>query len=286
MRPKRSGTVCAQHPSRRSGKRFLTPLLQTRARMMNLRRQGMLLFLSLTLIGCVETPEVKGREVVIVGFNDVLLVPEEESQRNDHPVTLTPTEIGTLLHRVLYSERRNFLSRLISGDALKRRAFRSDDIAFLAPALSQALAQATPDERVFFHLSRPGTGAGEKGTTPTQTGMPGVAMGRPVIIGGEESTSGWIFVRGPLLHLVLSEVQYVHGPAPDIGQYVREMQNVPKVPTGFTLAFDPETYAVTESSWGGWLAPSPLEALAIRFRDALADLPPYKILEGGEPASP
>lgn len=254
--------------------------------MMNSLRQGVVLFLSLILIGCVQTPEIKGREVVAVGFNDVLLVPEDEAQRNDHPVTLTPTEIGTVLHRVLYSERRGFLSRLISGEALKRRAFRSDDIAFLAPALSQALAQAAPAERVFFHLSRPGSGGGEKGTTPLQTGMPGVALGRPVMVGGEESTTGWIFVRGPLLHLVLSEVQYVHGPAPDIGQYIREMQNVPKVPTGFTLTFDPETYMVTESSWGGWPAPSLLEALAIRFREALADVPPYKILEGGEPVSP
>ncbi len=254
--------------------------------MMNLLRQGAVLFLSLILLGCVDTPAVKGREVLAVGFNDVLLVPEEESQRNDHPVTLTPTEIGTLLHRVLYSERRNFLSRLLIGEAVKHRVFHLDDIAFLAPAVSQALAQATPDERVFFHLSRPGSGTGEQGTTPTQTGMPGVAMGRPVIIGGEESTSGWIFVRGPLLHLVLSEVQYVHGPAPDISQYIREMQNVPKVPTGFTLTFDPETYMVTESSWGGWSAPSLLEVLTIRFREALADVPPYTILKGGEPVSP
>jgi len=234
-------------------------------------------------MGCAEVPEVKGRAIFVAGFNEVYLVPEGGSHRNNHPVTLTPTEIGTVLHRMLYSERRGFLSRLISGDTARRRAFRVDEIALLAPALSQALAHATPDERVFFHLSRPGSGAGEKGTTPLQTGMPGVAMGRPVKVGGEESTTGWMFVRGPLLHLVLSEVQYLHGPAPDIGQYIREMQNVPKVPTGFILTFDPETYMVTESSWGSWPAPSPLEALAVRFRDALADLPPYKILEGGEP---
>jgi len=38
----------------------------------------------------------------------------------------------------------------------------------------------------------------------------------------------------------------------------------------------------TEASWGSWLAQAPLAALALSFREALADLPPFKILESGE----
>jgi hypothetical protein len=242
-------------------------------------------FLSFFVIGCVPTPELKGREVTVVGLNDVALVAEEDFERNDHPITLTPTDIATLLHRVLYHERRNFLSRRFIGDAPQHRVFHSDDIAFLAPALSSALAQARSDERVFFHLSRPARGSVQRGTSPTKTGMPGVAMGRSVITGGEETTTGWIFIRGPLLHLVLNEVQFVHYPAPDIGKYVREMRNVPKSPTGFVLAFDPETYTVTRSSWGSWLAPRAAETLLIRLWEALADLSPYKLLEDDTPVS-
>ena len=248
-------------------------------------RQSVLLLLSLALIGCAEIPVGKERVMFVVGFNEVRLMPEDGAQRNNHPVTLTPTEVGTLLHRVLYGEQRNFLHRLISREAIRRRAFREDEIVLLAPALSHALAQATPDERVFFHLGRPGSGGGEKGTTPLQTGMPGVALGRPATMGGEESTAGWIFVRGPLLHLLLSEVQHVQGPVADINQYIREMPNIPKATIAFTLTFDPEKHMVAETSWGSWLTQAPLAALAVRFREALADLQPYKTFERSEPSS-
>lgn len=246
--------------------------------------QECVLILSLTLIGCAAIPEVNGKVVFATGVNEVRLTPGDRAQPNDHPVILTPTEIGTLLHRVLYSERRNFLHRLISGEAVRRRVFREDEIVLLAPALSHALAQAKPDELVFFHLGRPGSGGGEKGTTPLQTGMPGVALGRPITGGGQESTSGWIFVRGPSLHLLLREVQHAHRPVSDISQYIREMPNIPQAQIAFTLTFDPDQYMVTESAWGSWPAQAPLEALVIRrFREALADLPLYKILEVGEP---
>lgn len=109
-----------------------------------------------------------------------------------------------------------FGSRTVRGEAVRRRVFREDEIVLLAPALSHALAQAKPDELVFFHLGRPGSGGGEKGTTPLQTGMPGVALGRPITGGGQESTAGWIFVRGPSLHLLLREVQHAHRPVSDI----------------------------------------------------------------------
>lgn len=248
-------------------------------------RLVLLLSLSLTLIGCAEIPEVKGRVMFVVGFNEVRLMPEDGAQRNNHPVTLSPTEIGTLLHRVLYGEQRNFLHRLIGGEAVRHRAFREDEIVLLAPALSHALAQAKPNERVFFHLGRPGPGGGEKGTTPLQTGMPGVAFGRPATMGGEESTTGWVVVRGPLFHLLLSEVQHLHGPVADISQYIREMPNIPQTPTPFVLTFDPGKHMATEASWGSWLTQAPLVALAVRFREVLADLPPYKILESSEPSS-
>jgi hypothetical protein len=101
----------------------------------------------------------------------VQLESDPESTSNSHPTLLTSTEVGTLLRGVRAWERRNIFHRLYSGEAPRTRAFRDDEIALLAPALSKALAQADPSERVYFHLSH-ATEAGE-----------------------EETTTGWVAVR-------------------------------------------------------------------------------------------
>ncbi len=87
---------------------------------------------------------------------------------------MTATEVGTLLRGVRAWERRNFIHRLYAGEADRTRAFKDEEIATLAPALSKALAQATPAQRAYFHLSH-ATDQGE-----------------------EETTNGWLSVRGPI----------------------------------------------------------------------------------------
>jgi hypothetical protein len=224
--------------------------------------QAATLIAIVSLLSCVSQPAVKGRGVFLQGLNEVRLVPEEEHDRNTHPVTLSPAEIGTLLHRVLYGERRNWLHRLISGNAPKSRAFREEEIAILASPLARALGEAKPDERVYFHLA----GAGPSGTA--------------------ETTTGWIFVRDPILYLVLSEVHDLHAPGPDVSKYQREMPDVPEAPTPFTLTFDPQDYQVTEISRGSWLAPDQLEELDLQFRRALSELPPFKKMDGRPESAP
>jgi hypothetical protein len=209
----------------------------------------------LVLSGCAGKQAPPPKVVYESGLKVVHLEQDPDSNSNSHPVTLTPSQIGTLLRGVRTWERRNVIHRLFAGKADKTRAFRDDEIAVLAPGLSKALAQADPSERVYFHLSH-----------PTEDGF-------------EETTTGWLSVRDPILLLSLSEVHDKHGPGPDISKYDRQMPNVPQVSAQFDVIFEPEEYLVKVSSAGRFYAPDQREELEIRYRDALMAMPVYPVRE-------
>lgn len=222
-----------------------------------------LMFIGLQVMGCVSSTFLSGRVIFSEGLDEVRIDPDETPVPHTHPVTLLPSEVGTLLHAVRAGERRNPIHRLAMGDAPKTRVFRDDEIAILAGPISKALAQARPSERVYFHLSQ---------ADPT---------------GGEVTTTGWIFVREPILYLLLGEAHDLHAPRPDISKYIREMPDVAESPTEFSATFEPEDFLEKAVSKGSWLAPDQLEELQIRFRDALKALPPFEIAGPAtkEPAS-
>ncbi|HKT33625.1 MAG TPA: hypothetical protein VJR03_02255 [Nitrospira sp.] len=205
--------------------------------------------------GCAGTPEPPPKIIYESGRNQVRLVKDHESTSNAHPANLTPAEVGTLLRSVRSWERRNFIHRLFFGQADKTRAFRNEEIALLAPPLSKALAQAAPDERVYFHLSH------------------------PTDEGDEESTTGWLSIRNGVLDLALSEVHDRHGPEPDIRKYDRQMPNVPERSAAFDATFEPEEYLIKVRSGGRLFSPDQREELQIKYREALAALPTYPGLE-------
>lgn len=206
--------------------------------------------------GCASTTPAPAPKVVYEsGLKVVHLEQDPDSTSNSHPVTLTPSEIGTLLRGVRTWERRNVIHRLFAGKADKTRAFRDDEIAVLASALSKALAEASPSERVYFHLS-----------SPTEDGF-------------EETTTGWLSVRDQLLYLSLSEVHDKHGPGPDISKYDRQMPNVPQVSPEFDVIFEPEEYLAKVKSVGRFYAPDQREELQIRYREALSAMPVYPVKE-------
>ena len=214
---------------------------------------SVLLFVGAGLPGCTSTPPASPKVVYESGLKVVHLEPDPDSTSNSHPIALTPSEIGTLLRGVRTWERRNIIHRLFSGKADKTRAFRDDEIAVLAPALSKALSEASPSERVYFHLS-----------SPTEDGL-------------EETTTGWLSVRDALLYLSLSEVHDKHGPGPDISKYDRQMPNVPEVSAPFDVIFEPEEYLVKARSVGRFYAPDQREELQIRYREALSAMPVYPL---------
>jgi hypothetical protein len=206
-------------------------------------------------VSCAASPEAPPKSIYESGRNQVRIVKDPESTSNTHPANLTPAEVGTLLRSVRSWERRNFVHRLFAGEADKTRAFRNEEIAVLAPPLSKALAQAAPDERIYFHLSH----ATDQGD--------------------EESTTGWLSIRQDTLFLSLSEVHDRHGPEPDISKYDRQMPNVPERSTGFDVTFEPEEYLIKVKSRGKLFAPDQREELEIKYREALSALPAYPGLE-------
>jgi hypothetical protein len=216
----------------------------------------------MVVAGCAGTPEPAPKIIYESGRNQVRLVKDSESTSNTHPANLSPAEIGALLRSVRSWERRNIIHRLFSGEADKTRAFRNEEITLLAHPLSKALAQAAPDERVYFHLSH----ATEQGE--------------------EESTTGWLSIRNGSLYLSLSEVHDRHGPEPDIGKYDRQMPNVPERSSAFDVTFEPEEYLIKVRSGGKLFAPDQREELQIKYREALAALPTYPGLEQRQPTPP
>jgi hypothetical protein len=219
-------------------------------------------FTALINAGCAAKTPHQITPISEEGFNVVRLEESQNSHINTHPVALTPSEVGTILRGVRVWERRNAIHRLVSGQAAKTRAFRDDEILFLAPAISRALAQAAPSDRVYFHLSH-ATQAGE-----------------------EETTTGWIFIRDPILHLVLGEAHDRHGPGPHISRYDRQMPDIPETSGSFDATFEPEQYLVKVRSAGGWFSADQREELFIRYRDALPSLPVHPLEEKAVPSPP
>ncbi|MGQ0812415.1 MAG: sensor histidine kinase [Nitrospiraceae bacterium] len=207
------------------------------------------------LTGCASQSPLQPKTILEAGLNVVRLEQDPDSGSNSHPAKLTPSEVSTLLRGVRAWERRNFIHRVFVGEAPRTRAFRDDEIPLLAPALSRALAQAGPSERIYFHLS-----------SVTETGE-------------EETTTGWLSVRDPVLYLSLSEVHDRHGPGPDISKYDRQMPNVPEISGAFDVIFEPEESLVKVSSAGRFWAPDQREELQIRYREALSSMPVHPLGE-------
>jgi hypothetical protein len=110
------------------------------------------------------------------------------------------------------------------------------------------LELASPDQRVYFHLSH------------------------VTEYGEEETTSGWLSVRDNLLYLSLREIHDRHSPGPEISKYDRVLPNVPEQAPSFNVTFEPEEYVAKARSGWTWFTPDQQEELQIRYREALDEL--------------
>lgn len=213
--------------------------------------------------GCASKAASHIRPVAEEGLNVVRLEARPDpGQQNTHPVSLSPSEVATILRGVRVWEHRNFIHRFVSGEAQKTRAFRDEEIAFLGPAISKALTQAGPSDAIYFHLSH-----------PTETGE-------------EETTTGWLYVRDPLLSLLMAEVHDRHGPGPDISKYDRRMPDVPEQSGAFQITFEPEEFVERVTSRAGWFGSDQREELVIHYRNALPSLPVHPLSEKTTPSQP
>lgn len=197
------------------------------------------------MTGCTSVSPVPETVIHKSGLNQVHLEKDPDSVSNSHPTTLSQSEVGALLRGVRVWKDRNLIHQLYAGAPERTRGFRNEEVKILAPALSNALELASPDQRVYFHLSH------------------------VTEYGEEETTSGWVSLRGNLLHLSLSEIHDRHSPGPDISKYDRQMPNVPEQAPAFHATFEPEEYLHTVRSGWSVFTVDQREELQIRYREAL-----------------
>ena len=176
---------------------------------------------AVTLLAGCEVPQMAGHTVYEDPANFVRLepdpsvLPDVPRTAHSHPVRISAEDIGILLRRLWVHEHRNVVQTRLLGLAPPERAFEEDDNALLAPRLADALANAQPDERVTFYLSRPQTSV------------------------KREISSGGLYVRGQHLHVVLGNYRATYA-IPAYGMvYDRRYPMMPTAPKAFDLVFEP-----------------------------------------------
>jgi hypothetical protein len=150
---------------------------------------------------------------------------------HSHPTDIDVDEIARLLKGFSVQEHRNAVQRFFGGDAPLEPVFRDEEMAWLAPRLSQALSVARPDERVTFYISYP------------QTSIK------------REITSGGLYVHNGRIHFILGNYRIVYG-IPAYGMvYDRRYPVSPTAAKGFNLFFNPANAVEKQkSTWWEFLS--------------------------------
>ncbi|TKB81865.1 MAG: hypothetical protein E8D44_13365 [Nitrospira sp.] len=153
-------------------------------------------------------------------------------QGHGHPATVSPDAIRHVLQGVRVQSRNSFVPSILTGEASLGAAFSKEEQDFLGPHLSQALAEAKPDELVTFYRR-------------ISTSAVGLAI-----------TSGGLFVHGRHLYVILANNRTK--PSEGMSQsIVAEIDPVdsPLLPisrTAFHATFEPATAIVPEDERWVW----------------------------------
>jgi hypothetical protein len=138
----------------------------------------------------------------------------EPEPTHEHPVILTPRDLTILLQSVRVTFKENWIQRLIAGPLGVKPLFDETTMFRVVPGLVDALTKAGPRDRVVFYISHRRS-----------------EMRRDV-------TSGTIFVKGGLFHLVLANYQNRVDVLPGIPEYDRQNPEIAVTPQHITLAFE------------------------------------------------
>lgn len=117
-----------------------------------------------------------------------------------HPIKLDRSLIARSLRGVMVRQQQDVLHSLVVGQAPLIPAFSEDDIAFLSPAIADALTRAAPDQQIGFRVVQIGA--------PAYSQRTGAAVGSsepPLTLTPQEFTSGALYAYGRSLYLALSE---------------------------------------------------------------------------------
>jgi hypothetical protein len=115
----------------------------------------LLIGITLTLYACATGPELD----LTIHESDrgavyVERIPDR-SFRAAHPITLSIETMARVLRGVSIKEDRGLFGNIIMGRPGAVRAFRDEDIQFLAPLLAEGLTRAASDQQVGFRVIQP-----------------------------------------------------------------------------------------------------------------------------------
>jgi len=158
---------------------------------------------------------------------DHRVLPDRLETRHSHPAAVSADEMAVILKGLSVRDRRLRVHVWISGEADFEQAFAETEIELLAAKLADALAKATPEERVTYYLSYPQT-----------------SVKRLI-------TSGGLYMQGSELHFTLSNHREIYG-IPAFGMvYDRRYPVLPIAPKDFDVFFDPG-HAIVPRSFSLW----------------------------------
>ena len=135
---------------------------------------------------------------------DHRVLEERPETKHTHPTMIGVNDMMSILRGVSVRDHRLKVHVWISGEAVFEPAFTETEIELLAAKLADALAKATPQERVTYYLSTPQTSV------------------------KRQITSGGLYVQGSELHFTLSNHREIYG-IPAFGMvYDRRYPVLPK----------------------------------------------------------
>jgi hypothetical protein len=183
---------------------------------------GVCLSLGIVLEGCARLPyttKVLHQDPRVVVTAQQELKPAAFS----HPIQLSGTEIAAIFRGFSIREQPRLPLRWFAEEAPPKPLFRADEIAALAPHLTDALQKVGAEERVHFEVIAPGFNPNMR----------------------NDVVGGLISVRDPYLYLT---VEYFHTQIPtrksDLYDY--NYPTPPPSPKNYLLYFEPGRFWVTD----------------------------------------
>ena len=155
--------------------------------------------------------------------------------------------MARVLRGVIVKDSRGLLANLVAGKSGAVRAFRDEDIEYLAPLLVEGLTRAAPDQQVGFSVVQIGAPISPQPVGPvfcsSSVRFPGVCSSeQPPGPAPAESTKGSLYVYGRSLYLTLTEYRHRRERADTITLANRTVHFVPE------SAKRPDSYRNTRST--------------------------------------
>lgn len=136
----------------------------------------------------------------------------DRSFQASHPMSLSADLMARVLRGVVVKDSRGILGRLVADKPETVRAFREEDVEYLAPHLVEGLIQAASDQQVGFRVAQILAPTSSQSGGPifclSSVRSPDVCESDQASGPTEESTMGSLYAYGRTLYLTLTEYRH------------------------------------------------------------------------------